>query len=91
MSQLKKILITLPDYLLDEIDRLAEEENKNRSGVVRDIMKMYLCEKHSRRIKDELIKGYQEMARINLEEAQLCADADEENLRQYEEKLAECE
>ena len=31
------------------------------------------------------------MANINLEMAQMCMDADEENLRHYEEKLAECE
>lgn len=91
MSQLKKVLITLPDYLLEEIDEMAKKENKNRSDVVRDVMKSYLSERHKQRIKNELIEGYQEMANINLEMAQMCMDADEENLRHYEEKLAECE
>lgn len=91
MSQFKEVLITLPDYLLEEIDEMAKKENKDRSGVVRDIMKKYLCEKHKHQLREDLAKGYQEMADINLELAQMCVDADEENLRRYEEKLAECE
>jgi len=91
LSQFKKVLITLPDYLLEEIDELAKRENKNRSDVVREIMKNHLGRMHKQRIKNELIAGYQEMANINLEMAQMCMDADEENLRHYEEKLAECE
>lgn len=39
----------------------------------------------------ELIKGYLEMAAINLEEAEGCAEACNEALRACEEKLTECE
>ncbi len=91
MSQFKEVLITLPDYLVDEIDKLAEKENKNRSDIVRDVMKSYLGEKHKRELKAELARGYQEMAKINLSIAQECLCSDEENLKHYEEKLAECE
>lgn len=38
-----------------------------------------------------LEKGYQEMAQINLELAQMCFEADCETLVRYEEKLTECE
>lgn len=91
MSQLKEVLITLPDYLLEEIDEMAKRENTDRSAIVRDVMKRYLCEKQKRQLREDLIRGYQEMADINLKTAQMCIDADEENLRHYEEKLAECE
>lgn len=91
MSQFKKVLITLPDYLIEEIDRMAKKENKNRSDIVRDVMKSYLGEKHRHELRADLTRGYQEMADINLSIAQECLDADEENLKHYEEKLAECE
>ena len=38
-----------------------------------------------------LIQGYQEMAQINSEMAQMCFDADNEAFVCYEEKLTECE
>ena len=38
-----------------------------------------------------LKKGYEEMAFVNLSLAEMCFDADNEALRQYEEKLTECE
>ena len=41
--------------------------------------------------KYKLKKGYDEMALINLSLAEMCFDADNEALRQYEEKLTECE
>ena len=91
MSQFKEVLITLPDYLIDEIDKLAKQENNNRSDIVRDVMKSYLGEKHKSELKAELARGYQEMAEINLSIAQECLGSDEENLKHYEEKLAECE
>ena len=40
---------------------------------------------------NSLRKGYSEMASINLSIAQMCFDADNEVLRQCEEKLTECE
>lgn len=91
MSQLKKVLITLPDYLIDELDDLAKYEKKDRSDIVREVMKTYLNEHRKEKIKSELIMGYQQMANVNLALAQDCLDADEENLRHYEEKIAECE
>lgn len=91
MSHFKKVLITMPDSLLEEIDALAKVENKNRSEMVREVMKVYIKEKHHDYIVRSLSKGYREMAEINLGIAQMCFDADEENIRHYEEKLTECE
>ncbi len=91
MSHFKKVLITMPDSLLEEIDALARRENKNRSEMVREVMKVYIKEKQHDYIVRSLSKGYQEMAEINLAIAHMCFDADEENRRHYEEKLTECE
>lgn len=91
MSQLKKVLITVPDSLLEAVDSQAKVENINRSEFVREAMKMYLSNKKKVAQKDELKKGYQEMAKINLSLAEAFFDAEEEAYLASEEKLAECE
>ena len=91
MSQLKKVLITVPDALLAQVDSVASSENINRSEFVREAMKMYLREKKKQSVAEQMKKGYQEMADINLNIAKMCFDADEQELSAYEEKLAECE
>jgi CopG family transcriptional regulator/antitoxin EndoAI len=91
LSHFKKVLITMPDSLLEEIDALAKKEKKNRSEMVREVMKIYIKEKQHDYIVESLSQGYREMAEINLEIAQKCFDADDEVSRYYEEKLTECE
>lgn len=91
MSQLKKVLITVPDALLAQVDSVVSHENINRSEFVREAMKMYLREKKKQSVAEQMKKGYQEMADINLNIAMMCFDADEQELAAYEEKLAECE
>ncbi len=91
MSQLKKVLITVPDSLLAAVDSAAKGDNVNRSEFVREAMKMYLREKKKRADAECMKKGYQEMAQINLNLAEAYFDAEEEAFSSYEEKLAECE
>lgn len=91
MSQLKKVLITVPDALLAQVDSVVSHENINRSEFVREAMKLYLREKKKQSLTEQMKKGYQEMADINLNIAMMCFDADEQELTAYEEKLAECE
>ena len=91
MSQLKKVLITVPDALLKEVDSLAGKEAISRSELVLKAVKLYLSEKENMRKADRMKKGYQEMAEINAELAELCLNAEAEALSAYEEKLAECE
>ena len=91
MSQLKKVLITVPDSLLEAVDSAAKVENINRSEFVRAAMKMYLSERKERTRREELKKGYQEMAELNLSLAETFFNAEEEAFSVLEEKLAECE
>ncbi len=91
MPQLKKILITLPNTLLEEVDALALQENTNRSEFIREAMKYYIKYKKNLEIKERLKKGYQEMGEMNLAIAEMCFEADNKQLDGYEEKLAECE
>ena len=91
MSRLKKILISLPDTLLDEVDNLATQQDINRSEFVREAMKYYIKEKKKAELDSRMKKGYEEMGRINLEISEYCLRADNSQQQSYEEKLAECE
>jgi CopG family transcriptional regulator/antitoxin EndoAI len=91
LSQLKKVLITVPDSLLQAVDKAAKGDKVNRSEFVREAMKLYLHEKKRRTNSEKMKKGYQEMAELNLNLAETFFAAEEEAFSSYEEKLAECE
>lgn len=91
MQKHKKILISLPEVLLNEVDVFVESENTNRSEFVREAIKSYLKEKKRQRTEEQMKKGYLQMGKINSEYAEDCLFADETQLKEYEEKLAECE
>lgn len=91
MAELKKILISLPDNLLKEIDTIVFVEKINRSEFVREAMKLYIREKRKMQVRDRMKKGYQEMAEINISLAEICIGADCDQQRKYEERLGELE
>ena len=91
LSQLKKVLITVPEPLLEEVDLVCKGEKSNRSEFVRQAMKCYLAEKRKKELKEQLARGYQEMADINLELSDVYFDLEDEQFSGYEEKLSECE
>ena len=45
LSENKKILISLPGALLDEIDSFTKNEKTNRSEFIREAIKVYIKEK----------------------------------------------
>ncbi len=91
MSELKKILISLPDNLLKEVDSIASVEKINRSEFVRAAMKFYIREKRKIEMRDRMKKGYKDMAEINARLAEMCFEADNEQQQIYEERLKELE
>lgn len=91
LGQQKKILISLPEGLLHEVDKLADLQNVNRSECIREAMKLYISEKKKAKMQAQMKKGYEEMAEINLEWAEHCFKTDCDLQQSYEEKLAECE
>ncbi|MBI4734332.1 MAG: ribbon-helix-helix protein, CopG family [Rubrobacteridae bacterium] len=42
----KKVLISIPDELLSEIDNAAAEEHRTRSEFIREASRKYLVERH---------------------------------------------
>lgn len=88
VGETKRILVSLPESLLEEVDLLASMENRNRSEFIREAMKLYISEKKKREIRESMKKGYMEMAAINLEMAELGFTAENECLNSYEKRLA---
>lgn len=78
MAELKRIMISIPNSLLQEVDGIIAMEKLSRSQFVREAMRLYIEDRKRKAIRDMMRKGYQEMAVINLSLAEegLLADAD---------------
>jgi CopG family transcriptional regulator/antitoxin EndoAI len=74
----KRIMISLPKNLLQEVDGMVQQEKSNRSEFIRQAMKLYLYERKKREIRDAMQQGYMEMAKINLKMASEAFLAEEE-------------
>ncbi len=66
MAETKRIMISLPQNLLTEVDGIVALEKRTRSEFIREAMKLYLQERKKRQIRERMQKGYLEMAKINL-------------------------
>lgn len=88
MTLLRKIVVSVPVGLLEELDVCAKQSGRNRSEVVRDAMRSYLSQQARSNLREKLAYGYTDMASINLEMARECAAADDEALAVYESFLA---
>jgi len=66
VAEVKRIMISLPDNLLREVDGIVAAEKLNRSEFIREAMKLYIRERKRRTIREQMKKGYMEMAKINL-------------------------
>ncbi|NLK00870.1 MAG: ribbon-helix-helix protein, CopG family [Clostridia bacterium] len=86
----KRIMISLPESLLKEVDGLASLEKRNRSEFIREAMKLYIAERKRRGMREQMKKGYQEMASINLSLAMENYEVENEAQKYYEKQLAEC-
>ncbi|MDQ0287403.1 CopG family transcriptional regulator/antitoxin EndoAI [Desulfofundulus luciae] len=84
MAQVKRIMISLPDNLLAEVDGIVAAERLNRSELIREAMRFYIAERKRRQLREQMKKGYQEMAKINRELAAEHYRLDAKTVRQYE-------
>ncbi|MGI6434482.1 MAG: CopG family ribbon-helix-helix protein [Syntrophomonadaceae bacterium] len=66
MPASKRIIITVPEALLFEMDTVTMSESKNRSEIVREAIRFYLGERRRLLFREQMKKGYLEMAEINL-------------------------
>ncbi|SDF12016.1 CopG family ribbon-helix-helix protein [Sporomusa acidovorans] len=79
MAELRRIMISIPNALLQEVDGIIAMDKLSRSQFVRDAMRLYIEDRKRKAVRDMMKKGYQEMAVINLTLAEegLLADVDE--------------
>lgn len=91
LGNLKRVMISLPNSLLQEVDVIVQKENGNRSQFIREAMQMYISERQKKEIREKMKLGYMEMGDINLELANAGFAADLGMIEEYEENLAECE
>jgi len=72
-DKLEEVLVRLPRNLFAEVNGMAEHENKNINDLIYQATKRYVQQKReSRQFHETMQKGYEEMARINLN---LCSEA----------------
>ena len=91
MSECKKIVVNVPDSLLDDVDSFAKSDGISRSDMIREAMKEYILRRKSNILHEQLKKGYEQIAAINIEWAENCLEADNQCQTDYVEKLSECE
>ena len=78
MAAAKKVELELPESLLNEVDSIAKKDNISRNELLEHAMRFYIEEREKRALRSEMIKGYQEMAELNLKIAEefFCAEDD---------------
>lgn len=92
MGELKRIMITVPAALLQEVDGMvALEKGKNRSEFVREALHRFLEDRKRRELRDRMKNGYLEMAGINLQLAEEGLPTEEDVAEVVQTYLAEAE
>ena len=91
MAESKRIVISLPNSLLQEVDHIAQMEKRNRSEFIREAMRLYICERRKIQIRETMKNGYREMGPVNVALSEMGFELESCMLRSYEARLSECE
>ncbi|MGB4338893.1 MAG: ribbon-helix-helix protein, CopG family [Bacillota bacterium] len=84
MAQTKRIAVTVPRGLLEEVDSFGARNGLNRSEVVRRAIRLLVAEGARSQMMQLMAAGYAQMGEINLATARECAAADEEAYSVYQ-------
>ncbi|EBF5142127.1 CopG family transcriptional regulator [Listeria monocytogenes] len=78
------ISVELTQEMIQELDVVVEKEKMGRSEVIMEATQQFLQEKRARDLRDEMERGYAEMATINFAIACECthveAEAEDRNI-----------
>ncbi|MEQ8200465.1 MAG: CopG family transcriptional regulator [Syntrophomonadaceae bacterium] len=66
MPASRRIIVTISDNLLSEVDDFMVREKRNRSEIVREAIVFYLQCRKKELMVEHMKRGYMEMAPINL-------------------------
>ena len=87
MAKTRRIMVNLPNSLLEEVDFMVPMESDNRSDFVIEAMKLFIDGKKKINISEKLKEGYREMSKINLALAEIGLEQDILDLTIYEARL----
>lgn len=90
MAESKRIMISLPESLLAEVDGIVTLEKRNRSEFIREAINSILHERRRKGIREQMRKGYQEMAQLNLAMAKELFSTEQEVIQYFDEENVEC-
>ena len=83
-------MISLPESLLAEVDGIVTLEKRNRSEFIREAINSILLERRKQGIREQMRRGYLEMAQLNLAIAKELYLTEQEVVHYYEETIMEC-
>jgi CopG family transcriptional regulator/antitoxin EndoAI len=90
MSENKKIVVSLPESLIEEFEEVLDCKSTNsRNQFIREAVISYIKERKRTNFRELMKKGYEEMAELNSEIAECGIACDCMDLAKYEAVLAE--
>ena len=87
LSENKKVLVSIPEQLLKELDVAAKNEKTSRSDFIRKAIKLYLKEKRKMEIREKMKAGYLEMSGIYNNITEEDSKGEYEDFLSYETRL----
>lgn len=90
MSENKKIVVSLPQSLLEEFEEVLDCKSPNtRNRFIKEAVASYIKERKKSDFSEWMKRGYEEMADLNSEIAESVFSCDCMDLAKYEAVLAE--
>jgi len=89
MAETKRIMISIPQSLLEEVDAFLSTEKCNRSEFIRQAMIEFIKERKRVQLREQLRAGYAAMAALNRQLSEEGMAEDCESLQHYERLLME--
>lgn len=89
MSSSKRLVVNLSETLYNEFNEALKTDCKKRSEFIREAIILYIEEKKKLSFIEQMKKGYNEMAELNLEISEFGFDCYENELNEYEAQLSE--
>ncbi|QNO14571.1 ribbon-helix-helix protein, CopG family [Alkalicella caledoniensis] len=91
MAETRRVMISVPDNLLQELDIIVKRDKLNRSQLIREAVKLYIGERYNKQrsiVNKELMqRGYVEMSEINLNLANEALNAENEAVNVVEQMV----
>ncbi|MBP2017064.1 CopG family transcriptional regulator/antitoxin EndoAI [Symbiobacterium terraclitae] len=66
MAASRRIVVTVPAPLLEQVDVLAAMAQTDRNALIHEALRIYVEERKKRDMRERMRRGYREMSRINL-------------------------